>query len=252
MKFTTDGLIIKETNVGESDKVVLVLTRDRGIISAFVTGARKPKSRNAVGTSLLSFSSLTITKTKDTYRITESEVQSVFFDLRTDIEKLSLAQYICELCRYIVPEEMESEDFLRLALNALFFLAKGELDIYTVKAIVELRLMTIAGFMPDLVGCRACGKDTSGSLYLDLVGGDIICDICKSVSELNGSFVELDRTTFTAMRHIVYSDLNKLFAFSIPHDNAKYLSFVTERYLLAQTSQRFKTLEFFHSLQTGL
>ena len=251
MKFTPDGRIIRATNVGESDRVVQVLTRDRGIISAFVTGARKPKSRNAAGTSLLAFSSLTITKTKDTYRITESEVQSVFFDLRTDIEKLSLAQYICELCRYIVPEEIESEDFLRLALNALHFLAKGGLDIYTVKAIVELRLMTVAGFMPDLIGCRACGRDTTNSLFLDLTGGDIVCDACKSVSG-EGSFIELDRTTFTAMRHIVYSDLNKLFAFSIPHDNAKYLSFVTERYLLAQTSQRFKTLEFFHSLETGL
>lgn len=252
MKFTTDGLIIKETNVGESDRVVMVLTRDRGIISAFVTGARKVKSRNAAATSLLTYSVFTITKNKDTYRITESEVKSVFFDLRTDIEKLSLAQYICELCRFIVPEELESEDFLRLALNALHYLSKGEQDIYTLKAIVELRLMTVAGFMPDLVGCRGCGKDSSASLFLDLTGGDIVCETCKAFSGSGGSFVELDRTTFTAMRHIVYSDLSKLFSFAIPHENAKYLSFVTERYLLAQTAQKFKTLDFFHSLENGL
>lgn len=252
MKFTTDGLIIKETNVGESDRVVVVLTRDRGIISAFVTGARNVKSKNSAATSLLTFSSLTITKNKDTYRITESEVKSVFFDLRTDIEKLSLAQYICELCRYIVPEELESEDFLRLALNSLHYLCLGEQDVYTLKAIVELRIMTIAGFMPDLVGCRGCGKDSSKSLYLDLTGGEIVCETCKAYTASGGSFVELDRTTFTAMRHIVYSDLSKLFSFSIPLENAKYLSFVTERYLLAQTAQKFKTLDFFHSLETGL
>lgn len=250
MKFTTDGLIIKETNVGESDRVVVVLTRDKGVLSAFVTGARKPKSRNAAGTALLSFSSLAITKTKDTYRITESEVQRVFFELWSDIERLSLAQYICELCRFLVPEELESEDFLRLALNLLHFLSKGALDIYTVKAIAELRFMTVAGFMPDLVGCRVCGKDTSGSLYLDLTGGDILCDGCRSADRHHGSLVELDRTTFSAMRHIVYSDLNKLFSFSVPKEHAKYLSSVTERYLLAQTGQRFKTLEFFHGLET--
>ena len=252
MKFTTDGLIIKETNVGESDRAVIVLTRDSGVISAFASGARKPKSRNAAGTALLSYSSLTMTESRGTYRITESEVQRVFFDLRTDIERLSLAQYICELCRFLVPEELESEDVLRLALNALHFLSKKDADIYTVKAIAELRLMTVAGFMPDLVGCRVCGRDTASSLYLDLVGGDMLCEVCKSASGLNGSFVELDRTTFTAMRHIVYSDLNKLFSFSVPHDSAKYLSFVTERYLLAQTGHRFKTLEFFHGLETGL
>ena len=66
MKFTTDGLIIKETNVGESDRAVIVLTRDRGVISAFASGARKPKSRNAAGTALLSYSSLTMTEGEPT------------------------------------------------------------------------------------------------------------------------------------------------------------------------------------------
>ena len=70
MKFTTDGLVIKENNVGESDRVVVVLTRDKGLISAFVTGARKPKSKNAASTALLAYSSLTITKTYTAVTIT--------------------------------------------------------------------------------------------------------------------------------------------------------------------------------------
>ena len=252
MKFTTDGLIIKENNVGESDRVVVVLTRDRGLISAFVTGARKPKSKNAAATALLSFSSFTFTQTKETYRITESEAIDVFFNLRTDIEKLSLAQYICELCLCLVPYDVESEDFLRLALNALHFIEKNKLDIYSVKALVELRMMVIAGFMPDLVGCRECGSDRDFPLFLDSGGGDMLCCKCKEHSNLQGSFSELDKTTFAAMRHIVYSDFNKLFSFTLPFMNAKYLSFVTERYLTAQTERRFKTLEFFHSLETQL
>lgn len=253
MKFTTDGLIIKETHVGESDRVVKVLTRDKGVISAFVTGARKPKSRNSTATALLSYSSLLITKTKEHYRITESEVQSVFFGLRSDIERLSLAQYICELCLFLVPEEADgSEDFLRLVLNSLSFLEKGKMDIYLLKAITELRLMTVAGFMPDLVGCSGCGSDKEKVMFLNLTGGDIICDRCRRALAQQGNFVELDRTTFTAMRHIVYSDFNKLYAFSVPDAAAKYLSFVTERFLLAQTEHRFKTLDFFHSLFTKI
>lgn len=248
MKFTTDGLIIRESHLGESDRVVSILTRDRGVISAFVTGARKPKSRNAAGTALLSYSTFLITKSKEHYRVSESEVHSVFFGLRADIERLSLAQYFCELCRYIVPEESEeSEDFLRLALNSLHLLEKGKTDIYLIKAITELRLMALAGFMPDLVGCRACGKDTAEKFYLDANGGEIVCNICKDY-ENNAPMLELERTTFTAMRHIVYSEFNKLYSFSVPPEHAKYLSSITERYLLTQTGLKFKTLEFFHSL----
>ncbi len=252
MKFTTDGLVIKENNVGESDRVIQVLTRDKGIISAFVSGARKPKSKNAAATALLCYSHLTFTQTKDTHRITESEAINVFFDLRSDIERLSLAQYICELCQVLVPSGVEGEEFLRLALNSLHFIAKGKLDIYSVKALTELRMMAIAGFMPDLVGCRECGTDRVFPMWLDLTGGDMLCNGCKTANAVQGQFAELDKTTFAAMRHIVYSDFGKLYSFSIPLENARYLSFVTERYLLAQTDRKFKTLEFFHSLETRL
>ncbi len=252
MKFSTDGLVIKENNVGESDRVVQVLTRDKGLIGAFVSGARKPKSKNAAATALLCYSHFTFTQTKDTYRITESEAIDVFFGLRTDIEKLSLAQYICELCQAMVPFGIEGEDFLRLALNSLHFICKGKMDIYSVKAVCELRMMAVAGFMPDLVGCRACGGDRQFPMWLDLIGGDMLCAECKSASAVQGQFAELDKTTFAAMRHILYSDFSKIFSFSLPLQNARYLSFVTERYLLAQTDRKFKTLEFLHSIETRL
>lgn len=252
MKFTTDGLVIKENNVGESDRVVQVLTRDKGLLSAFVSGARKPKSKNAAATALLCYSHLTFTQTKETYRITESEAINVFFDLRADIERLSLAQYICELCQVLVPYGVEGEEYLRLALNSLHFITEGRLDIYALKALTELRMMVISGFMPDLVGCRQCGTDRSFPMWLDLSGGDMLCDGCKAANPQSGQFAELDKTTFAAMRHIVYSDIKRLYSFSLPPQNARYLSFVTERYLMAQTDRKFKTLEFFHSLETAL
>lgn len=252
MKFTTDGLVIKENNVGESDRVVQVLTRDKGIISAFVSGARKPKSKNAAATALLCYSHLTFTQTKDTYRITESEAINVFFDLRADIERLSLAQYICELCQVLVPYGVEGEEYLRLALNSLHFIAKGKLDIYSLKALTELRMMVISGFMPDLVGCRECGTDHDFPMWLDLAGGDMLCNGCKAANPQSAQFAELDKTTFAAMRHIVYSDMERLYSFSLPPQNARYLSFVTERYLMTQTDRKFRTLEFFHSLETTL
>ena len=103
MKFSTDGLVIRTVNVGESDRAVTVLTRDRGLMSAFATGARKQNSKNGAATSLLTYSDFTVSKNKDTCRITDSETREVFFGLRGDIMKYALAQYICELCLVLVP-----------------------------------------------------------------------------------------------------------------------------------------------------
>ncbi len=250
MKFLTDGLIVKTYDVGENDRSVVVLTRDRGIINAFVSGARKVGSKNSAGTSLLTFSSFNFTQKGEIYRITESEVNRTFFNLRTDVDKYALAQYICELCAAIVPYGVEDEDYLRLALNSLHFLSNGSKDIYLIKAVTELRLMVIAGFMPDLVGCRMCGSDCDFPLFLDVEGGETVCAKCKAKSQQKGVFLELDRTSFAATRHITYSDFSKLYSFELPTEHAKYLSTLTERYLLSQTDRKFKTLDFFHSIES--
>ncbi len=252
MKFTTDGLIINTHNVGENDRSVVVLTRDRGILNAFVSGARKVGSKNMAGTSLLAYSSLTVTEKGETNRITESEPIKTFVNLSSDILKFSLAQYFCELCAGIVPYGVEDEDYLRLVLNSLHFLADGSKDIYLIKAVTELRLMVIAGFMPDLVGCSECGSDQDFPLFLDIEGGELLCKGCKIKSDRKGLFMELDRTTLAAARHIAYSDFNKLYSFSVPKEHSKYLSTLSERYLLSQTERKFKTLDFFHSLETEI
>lgn len=61
---------------------------------------------------------------RDKYIINDAQPLEVFFDLRSDIETLSLAQYFCELVSVLAPEEAAAGDFLRLVLNALHFLAK--------------------------------------------------------------------------------------------------------------------------------
>lgn len=247
MKFTTDGLIIRTVNVGESDRAVTVLTKENGLMSAFATGARKQNSKNGAATSLLTYSELTVSKSKDTCRITDSEAKEVFFGLRGDILKYALAQYICELCLVLVPFDVEDSETLRLVLNLLYCLSNDKLDIYSVKAVTELRLMTLAGFMPELGGCAECGNDTANKYYLDLDGGGILCENCKK-----GGCAELDRTSLAAARHIVHAPLERLFSFSLPLKSAEYLSNITERYLLAQTAHKFKTLDFFHKLSSPL
>jgi DNA repair protein RecO (recombination protein O) len=113
-------------------------------------------------------------------------------------------------------------------------------------------MMTVAGFMPDLTSCRECGSDVDFPLFLHLSGGELVCSRCKATMQNSGDFIELDKTTFAAMRHIIYSPFDKIYKFSVPENNSRYLSFVTERYLLSQTAHRFKTLDFFHSLEARL
>ena len=243
MRSTTDGLIIKEQQVGENDRLVTVLTRDKGIIKAFASGAMRLKGKNA-GTSLLSFSHLSLYKSRDTYKINEATVIDLFFALRHDIEALSLAQYFCELCLCFAPEEDFAEDFLRLMLNSLAFLCNGKRNKLLIKAVMELKIAALAGYMPDLTGCNICRKIEADTMFLEPQHGLIFCEDCKNSYDL----LPLSKGVLASARHIIYSPPENIFNFSLPEAGLLVLSKISEIFVKTHSEKSFKTLEFYNSL----
>lgn len=244
-QFTTNALIIREQQIGERDRLVTMLSAEHGIIKAYATGAKTIKSKKGAGTSLLAYSSITLSQKNDTYRITEAAPIEIFFSVGEDIEALSLAQYFCELCDRYTPRGENCNDILRLVLNSLYYLSKKKMNIHLLKGVFEMRLMSLVGYMPDLVACKTCVKYEDDIMYFDTFEGVLYCPNCIKYSK---DFAVINRTLLTALRHIVYVDLNRLFAFSIPDEAAVALSKITERYLLNKTEHTFQTLNFFNSL----
>ena len=178
MQLKTQGLIIKEQTVGESDRLVTILTRDEGVVRAFARRAKNLKDSKNAGTGLLCYSRLKLSRGRDTYNVNEAFPIEVFFDLRRDITALALAQYFCQLAVELVPEGVESADFLRLVLNALHFLCRGTRPQAVLKAIVELRMLSEAGYMPSIAYCAHCGASESERMYFKVNRGEIYCNSC--------------------------------------------------------------------------
>ncbi len=242
MQMNTDGLVIKATDTGESDRVVTVLTKDFGIVRAFANGAKRMKSRSQSATQLLSYSRFSIYKSKESYIIDEAQCIEVFFKLREDIERLSLAQYFCELAGELTPEMDYTEDYLKLMLNSLHYLANGNRPQLLLKALTELRMLCLAGYMPDLTACSICGKFEDSLMFFDEENSQIFCSDCSKQGMPVGMGI------LTAMRHICYADNVKLYAFTLPDESLKILSRVTENYLAVQVQRNFNTLDFYKSL----
>lgn len=120
---------------------------------------------------------------RENNQINEAQVQEVFFGLRGEIEALSLAQYFCELAEVVAPEGTESEEYLRLLLNALYFLSRKARPRLLLKAITEMRLLSLSGYMPDLVGCRRCGTYESPRMAFLPRSGQICCERCFHTPE---------------------------------------------------------------------
>ncbi len=242
MQINTEGLVIRERSVGENDRLITVLTRDCGLIKAFANGAKRLKSRSQSATQLLAYSSFIFYQGRDSYTVNDARSKEIFFKLRQDIEKLSLAQYFCELAEELAPEMDAADDYLKLMLNALHFLAKDARPKLMLKSVVELRMLGLSGYMPDLTACEACGNFEDGKMYFESRSGTLTCEACGGAGNL------INPSVLAAMRHICYAEFVKLFNFTLPDDAYRALSEATEHYLLTQTQKTFKTLEFYKTL----
>lgn len=246
MKFQTDGLIIKEQNIGEQDKLVYALTKSHGVIKAFVRGAKNIKNQKCAPSSLLSYSRLTFYKSRESYIIGDARILRIFSKLRGDVKKTCLAQYFCELALTICPREQPAEKFLSLMLNSLYLISEGKRSEELVKPCFEMRLAAMAGYLPDLVMCRECGVYAAEEMYFSPRTGEIECASCHGIKA--DGMVKLSEAALTALRHTVYSDDDKLFSFTLSEEGLRMLNAASESYLLYRFEKEFKTLNFYKAI----
>lgn len=243
MQTKTQGLVIREQTVGESDRLVTLLTADYGLVKAFVRRAKNIKSNNVSATSLFAYSEFTLYRSREAYVVDNAVANEVFFDLRKDINALSLSQYFVQLAYFLCAEEQPAPDTLRLLLNALHLLCKGKKSHKLIKSVVELRMLALGGYMPNLLACYRCGTYESEVMYFDVQEGCIYCKDCFRNNALTAPL-----GVITAMRYICLSDLGKVFSFNIGEENMNILSDITEKYTLSRIDGRLTTLDFYKAI----
>ena len=241
MRMNTDALVLRVTDTGESDRLVTLLTSEYGVLRAFANRAKKINSRMHGATQSLCYADFSIYKSRESYIVDDATAKEVFFGLREDIEKLSLAQYFCALVSELAPEMEPARDYLRVILNSLHLLEKQRRSNDYLKAVTELKFMVFAGFMPDLTVCAHCENEPTDEIMFNIDNGCIYCKGCGSGEKINS-------TVLTAMRHVCANPIEKIYSFSLPIQDEKRFAYVCERFLLSQTGKRFKALEFYKSL----
>jgi len=250
MQIQTSGIVIKESNSGENDKYITILTADNGTVEAFVKGARKKGSTLAAATGLFCYSSFQLFKNNSKFFVNQADIINIFYDLRLDLTRLTIASYFCQIAYELKPDNSGCEQILKLLLNSIHLLANTKKDSLIIKSVFELRIMALSGFCPNLVACKECAEyDKSMRFYIS--EGSILCDECANFDKyvLNTvGYAQLTPSVLAAMRHIVYSEAEKVFAFTLDNDNLKLLSEVCEAYLLCQTERTYRSLEFLKTL----
>lgn len=262
MQYTTDGLVVREVAVGDSDKMLTLLTPEYGQIGVMAKGSRSAKSRSLAATELYTYGNFEIYEKNDRNWLRSGSVIEGFFDLRNDIEKIALAAYLADIACELTGEGLPSPDMLRMTLNSFYAIAKEKKPRHIIKGVYELRAASRSGYMPDLSGCDLCRKESGDGLYLDVMNGRIICSECmmKRSAHVRPSeedrehrtiLIPLNGSVLAAIRYAIQAPGERMLSFELKgeDENAMFTK-AAEEYLLHHLERGFNSLEFYKSLMS--
>ncbi|MGN1014044.1 MAG: DNA repair protein RecO [Butyricicoccus sp.] len=244
---TVKGLVIRETDFGEADRFITVLTEEMGKIEVLCRGIRRKRGSLANAVRLFCYSEFTLYASGSRYTLNDASVEMSFWAITSHIERYALCCYLAELSGIASEEDSISPELLPMFLRALYAMDKQNRPVQIVKPAFELRLAAIMGFMPDLLQCGACGTtefDDGVSFLIE--EGNLLCSQCRS--RIGGTYHTVTSGMLAAMRHILFCDGKKLFSFQLNETTASALGKLCEQYLLYHLDEHFPTLDFYHSL----
>ena len=117
-----------------------------------------------------------------------------------------------------------------------------------IKAVTELRLCALSGYMPDLLMCPRCGVYEAEEMYF-ILNGQIFCSNCFEKNPLPQG-TKISKSLALALRHLVFAEDKKLFSFSLSEKSLERLSDITEEYLSRKVERNFATLQFYKTVSS--
>ena len=156
-------------------------------------------------TQFLCFGDYVIYKGGNSYSINSCETIEVFYNIRTDLDKLKYAAHITKIINDVTTENQNTYKVLQLYLNTLYMICETDKNLSLIYSTFVLRLLSIIGFKPVVEGCRNC-KTTEEIKYFSFKESGFKCKECGKQDK---SAIEISNTTKDAIRYIVLADSKK-------------------------------------------
>lgn len=233
-----NGMVLSAMPVGDYDKRLVVLTRERGKITVFARGTRRPNSSLLAATNPFAFGEFELFEGKTAYNACKISIKNYFRELTEDIEMAYYGFYFLELADYYAVENMEAKDMCNLLYTSLRALTKPVFHNRLVRRIYELRMLVLAGEYPNLFSCVSCGTKEHLNTFHVRKGG-MLCSACGVI---HGG-TPVDASTLYTMQYIVSTPLEHLYSFQVTEEVLGCLEHILNAYMDRYIDRSFHSLE---------
>ena len=178
--YQTQGIILKQTKLGEFDKIVTIYTPEHGKVKAVAKGACRPKSKLGGNVEPLTHSLMLLAKGRNLDIVTQSQTIDGFLALKSDLWRIACGLYLLELIDAFTVEGSEARALFDLLLDVLNQLSKPDSS-EAILRYFELHLLHHLGYRPQLYRCVTCNSPLKPVANFFSPGkGGLVCPDCNS------------------------------------------------------------------------
>ncbi len=238
------GMVLSTMPIGDYDKRLVILTKEKGKISAFAKGARRQNSAFLACSQPFSFGEFMVYEGRSSYSLASVDISNYFEDLRKDLEAAYYGMYFCELADYFTHENEDGTPILKLLYQSLRALSQASIEKHLVRVVFELKILTLYGVAPQVFGCVKCGK-RSEFYYFTSEAGGMLCSDCLKNTEKS---IKITDATIYTMQYIISSTIEKLYTFTVSEEVMSELKKCIKNYREIYIDKKMKSLDLLEKL----
>lgn len=187
-----------------------------------------------------------------------------FYALSTEIDRINLAAYLCDVAGELSDEGQEAGELLQLLLNSLYAVSRDLYPQELIKGAFEMRVAAISGYLPDLGACGRCGACAEQNYYLDVMNGALLCEDCLHQKKEHRCSTESDYCEIreaevislltpavrAALQYCVHAPMKRIFSFDLKErEDSMLFAKAAQTYLLSHLGHGFDSLQFYHTMR---
>jgi DNA repair protein RecO (recombination protein O) len=248
--FETEAVVLKQFDLGESDRLITLYTRERGKLKAVARGARKGNKSRSGLVLPFSYHNFTLYQGKSLAKINHIESIAMNSRLREDLDYMAYASVVSE---YVERAGLEDEadqalfSLLALILEKMAQAKKDELLFYLV--VFKAKLLLLLGVKPEIENCTICGEkvDLTGTTPLSVEEGGSICKNCFNKKDFKYTLFSLNE--MRALYKITFAEFSQLNSAQFSNRILEKINKLTEKFLIYHLDLKPKSLSFLYTIR---
>jgi DNA repair protein RecO (recombination protein O) len=248
--YRTEGIVLRGHDLGEADRILTILTRDRGKIRAVAKGVRKMTSKKAGHLEPFCRTSLLLAQGRDLDVVSQAEMIDGFAHLRSTLDLLGPAFYLAELVDAFTEDGAEHRALYEAFTSALVALEHGA-DTAAVTRWFELFVLTANGLAPSWTVCAGCGApiEPETEYVFSLERGGLLCPNCRSRDPLA---LPVMPGTVKVLRLLAREPLARIVRLRMPYDALSEAEEIMARAIRVAAERELRSPLVLQRLQTGM